>query len=250
MLAAEDFNLSVPQMPVHRGKGTPRRRKVILAPEQIGRIVSTALAGDVHGAYYSFPFLTGVRPSEQLALLWDDVDLTNRKIKIRRMQQTDGVICEFTKTAAGMREIPIGPLLHKLLEKWESICPRRPEGQRLVFPNLACRRCKTHPKRGGPLSYVNFRTNYWLPIFNKLGLSYVTPHSARHSFISTLQASGAEVGLVAQLAGHSDPGLTLSIYTQAVRDGSSAVAALESAYAPLGEIPGNEPTARVISIVK
>jgi integrase len=230
MLAAEDFSVSVPPMPAHRGKGTPRTKKAILAPTQVGRILRAALSGDPRGIYYAFPFLTGVRPSEQLALLWKDVDVANRKIKIRRMQQIDGIICEFTKTAAGMRDVPIGPLLHELLTKWEGTCPRGNEAERLVFPNLASRRCKTHPKRGKSLSYVNFRTSYWQPIFRKLGLPYVTPHSARHSFISTLQASGAEVGLVAQLAGHSDPGLTLSIYTQAVRDGSNAVAALESTY--------------------
>lgn len=229
MLAAEDFGVPIPHMPVHRGKGTPRKRKTILSPHQIGRLLHVAL-DDRRGIYYAFPFLTGMRPSEQLALLWDDVDLRNRKIKVRRMQQVDGVVCEFTKTAAGMREVPIGPFLFKLLEKWDQLCPRRGEVDRLVFPNLASCRCKTHPKRGTALSYVNFRTNYWHPMFQTLELPYVTPHSARHSFISTLQASGAEVGLVAQLAGHSDPGLTLSIYTQAVRDGSSAVAALETAY--------------------
>ena len=59
----------------------------------------------------------------------------------------------------------------------------------------------------------------------------MTPHSARHSFISTLQAEGIEVGLVAQIAGHANPTVTLGHYTQAVRDGSVAIAALERAYA-------------------
>ena len=76
---------------------------------------------------------------------------------------------------------------------------------------------------------------YWRPVFTALGLPYVTPHSARHAFISTLQARGVEVGLVAQLAGHSDPAVTLSVYTHAVRDGSGAVAALETAYTQLSE---------------
>lgn len=70
------------------------------------------------------------------------------------------------------------------------------------------------------------------PAFNKLRLPYVTPHSARHSFISTLQAQGIEVGLVAQIAGHANPTVTLGHYTQAVRGGAAAVAALEQAYAP------------------
>jgi integrase len=56
-------------------------------------------------------------------------------------------------------------------------------------------------------------------MFGRLGLPYVTPHSARHAFISTLQAKGIEVGLVAKLAGHSNAAVTLSHYTQAVRGG-------------------------------
>ena len=62
-----------------------------------------------------------------------------------------------------------------------------------------------------------------------LGLPYVTPHSARHAFISTLQAQGIEVGLVAKLAGHANATVTLAHYTQAVRGGEVAVEALERA---------------------
>jgi integrase len=64
----------------------------------------------------------------------------------------------------------------------------------------------------------------------RLGLPYVTPHSARHIFISTLQAKGVEVGLVAKLAGHANAAITLTHYTQAVRGGDDAVRALEEAY--------------------
>ena len=39
------------------------------------------------------------------------------------------------------------------------------------------------------------------------------------------------MGLVAQIAGHANPTVTLGHYTQAVRDGSVAIAALERAYA-------------------
>ena len=58
-----------------------------------------------------------------------------------------------------------------------------------------------------------------------------TPHSARHSFISTLQAQGVEVGLVAKLAGHKNAVVTLSHYTHAMRGGEEAVKALDRAYA-------------------
>jgi hypothetical protein len=101
-----------------------------------------------------------------------------------------------------------------------------------VFPRLG--RLPSSPgeplRGGGALSYANFRKSYWQPAFAALGLPYVTPHSARHTFISTLQAQGIEVGLVAKLAGHANANVTLGHYTQAVRGGEVAVAALEGAY--------------------
>jgi integrase len=72
-----------------------------------------------------------------------------------------------------------------------------------------------------------------------LGLPYVTPHSARHAFISTLQAQGIEVGLVAKLAGHANASVTLGHYTQAVRGGEAALAALQAAYYQPGVINGS-----------
>jgi integrase len=83
---------------------------------------------------------------------------------------------------------------------------------------------------GGPLLYSNFLKRYWRPAFKLAGIRYVTHHSARHSFVSTLQAQGVEVGLVAKLAGHANPAVTLGHYTQAVRGGADALAVLDRAY--------------------
>jgi hypothetical protein len=41
---------------------------------------------------------------------------------------------------------------------------------------------------------------------------------------------GIEVGLVAKIAGHSNPNVTLGHYTQAMRGGAEAAAALERAF--------------------
>ena len=55
---------------------------------------------------------------------------------------------------------------------------------------------------------------------------------ARHAPVpQTATSQGVEVGLVAKLAGHANAVVTLGHYTQAVRGGQAAVAALERAYA-------------------
>jgi integrase len=230
-LAEEDFRVRAPTMPEGLGRGRQRTRKAILMPDQIAAIIAEARE-DERGIYYAFPFLAGTRPSEQLGLLWEDVDFEAGTIRIRRIQERDGTLTEMTKTEAGTREVPMGATLRELLLNWRVRCPRVNGELHRVFPGPG--RMEPWPKPrsggGGPLLYQNFRRRYWQPVFKKLGLPYVTPHSARHSYISTMQAAGVEVGLVAKLAGHASAMVTLGHYTQAVRGGGEAVEALEKAY--------------------
>jgi len=221
-----------PAMPNNLARRRSREKKAILSAAHIPAVIAAAQGDPEHGLYYAFPFLAGTRPSEQLGLLWDEVDFERGVIRICRIQERDGALTEMTKTEAGTREVPMGAVLRAMLLDWRVRCSRRRGELHRVFPGPG--RLQPWPKPrlggGGPLLYQNFRRRYWQPVFTGLGLPYVTPHSARHSFISTLQAQGIEVGLVAKLAGHASAIVTLGHYTQAVRGGEAAVAALERAY--------------------
>lgn len=230
-LAAEDLGIRPPTMPT-RLKAAPRARKTILTPSEIATVLSVAEADPLKGTYAAFPFLAGTRPSEQLALLWEDVDFERNVIRIQRMQEMDGRQCEVTKTDAGRRDIPMSARLRALLVSWCKICPQRKGEPHRVFPGLGKRRAWPLPRVGGGgiLLYANFRTRIWAPLLKRAGVPYVTPHSARHSFISTLQAEGIEVGLVAKIVGHASPAVTLSHYTQTVRGAEAASAAIDRAF--------------------
>ncbi|MEL3890450.1 tyrosine-type recombinase/integrase [Ferrovibrio sp. MS7] len=232
-LAEEDFSIRAPSMPTGLARARHRAKKAILTPEHIAKLVAAARQDAEQGIYYAFAFLAGTRPSEQLGLLWSEVDFERNVIRIQRIQERDGSLTEMTKTEAGTRDIPMGAALREMLLAWRVRCPRLGKELHRVFPGPGRLQEWPLPRigGGGPLLYQNFRKRYWAPAFKRLGLPYVTPHSARHSFISTLQAQGIEVGLVAQIAGHANPTVTLGHYTQAVRDGSAAIAALDRAYA-------------------
>jgi integrase len=231
-LAEEDFGIRAPSMPTGLPRMRHKAKKAILSPEHIAKLIAAAKNDPNHGIYYAFAFLAGTRPSEQLGLLWSEVDFDRNVIRIRRIQERDGSLTEMTKTEAGTRDIPMGAVLREMLLAWRVRCPRKGKDLHRVFPGPG--RLQEWPKPrtggGGPLLYQNFRKRYWAPAFESLDLPYVTPHSARHSFISTLQAQGIEVGLVAQIAGHANPTVTLGHYTQAVRGGSAAIEALDRAY--------------------
>ena len=232
-LAAEDLNIRPPAMPSNLGRGKPKAKKSLLTAEQVSMLVRHAQTDRERGLYAAFPFMAGTRPSEQLGLLWEDVDFDGNVLHICRMQERDGSITNLTKTVAGTRDVPMGSVLRGLLLEWRVACPRRDGELHRVFPGLGNPQPWPLPRvgGGGPLLYWNFRRRFWAATLRKLGLPAVTPHSARHWFISTLQAQGIEVGLVAKIVGHANANVTLGHYTQATRGGEAAVAALERAFA-------------------
>lgn len=231
-LAAEDYHLRPPAMPAQQGRGRTKPKKLLLTPTDVATLIKSARGDINYGLYYAFPFLTGVRPCELLGLLWDDVDFDLGVIHVRRSQGDKGELLEVTKTEAGMRDVPMGPMLKAWLREWKLRCPRRAGELHRVFPGHG--RLAAWPQKrvggGGALSYSNFRRRIWIPGLKRAGVPIVTPHSARHFFVSSLQAQGVEVGLVAKLAGHSNPTVTLSHYTQATRGGAEAINALEASF--------------------
>jgi integrase len=231
-LAAEDHEFRPPAMPTGLQRRRDKARKDVLTPEQIGRLLKAARNDLDKGLYVAFSFLADTRISEQLALQWEDVDFETGCIRIRRIQLKDGTVSEVTKTDAGRRDIPMSPSLKEALLGWRLRCSRKDGALERVFPSLGKPRMWPLPREGGGgvLLYNNFRARIWAPFLRKLGLPAVTPHSARHAFISTLQAQGVEVGLVAELAGHKSAVVTLSHYTHAMRGGEDAVQSLEQAY--------------------
>jgi integrase len=135
-LAAEDHHIRPPTMPTNLGRGRAKEKKAILSPEQVAKVIQRARQDTEKGVYYAFPFLTGTRPSEQLALLWEDVDFDKNVIRIRRMQEPDGSITNLTKTAAGTREIPMCATLREMLLEWRVRCPRKGYELHRVFPGI------------------------------------------------------------------------------------------------------------------
>ena len=231
-LAEDDFGVRVCSMPTNLARRKSKPKKEILTPDEVAKLIGYAKTDKERGIFIAWPFLSGTRASEQLGLLWEDVDFDRNLISIKRVLERDGTTTDQTKTEAGTRVIPICQTLRSMLLEWRLICPRLNGELYRVFPGPGVPQQWPLPRLGGggPVLYSNFLKRYWRPAFSKAGVRYVTIHSARHSFISVLQAQGIEVGLVSKLAGHSSAAVTLGHYTQAVRGGADAVALLDRAY--------------------
>jgi integrase len=149
---------------------------------------------------------TCMRSGEILALSKDDIDLKEKKIKVRRTLTRDSngkaKIGNFTKTYAGEREITINADIETLLdmaienyiENPEQLLFCREDGTPYTTQALnSCfkRFCEAHNIDKG--HNVNF-------------------HQLRHTGITRLIELGTPVEIVQKKAGHTDISTTMNIY--------------------------------------
>jgi integrase len=146
--------------------------------------------------------LAGPRAEELCQLLWRDVDLANERISVGR-----------SKTQAGLREIPIRPLLHRALVAHKATS-KKDGPDDLVFPHVNGGRRDRNSLRSGVLVDAFARADEILISRGHVPLPVgLSAHKLRHTFASLLVACGEDPASVMRQLGHTDPGFTLRVYT-------------------------------------
>lgn len=211
--------------------GYKSKEKTALTDKQ-SQILLEAVKGTRAELFVMLGLYTGMRREEMLGLCWDCVHLTGKApyIEVKRAlrwEKCRPVISEVLKSNAAHRSIPIPSLLAEYLKEHQ-----KPEG---------------HVIGGEPLSQTQFK-NLWRIVENRMvgektyivpyspsrakatfirekgaksrgGDFYytidfpVSPHILRHTYITNLILSGADLKTVQYLAGHANIKITLDIYT-------------------------------------
>ena len=81
---------------------------------------------------------TGMRASELRGLLWGDVDFTEKVIHVRQRADQWGAMGA-PKSAAGIRTIPMSPMVVNALREWRLACPQGQSQSRLPKRQRQCR---------------------------------------------------------------------------------------------------------------
>lgn len=151
------------------------------------------------GLFPLFLLLTGCRRGEALAVLWQDMDLINKRMTVHRDVTFNGnipIVKMYTKTAAGMRTISIPDILCSQLK----IIEKNFEADDYVFGN---------GKK--PFTQTQFR-NRWNGYIKATGIS-VTPHQLRHAYATILFDAKIDEKVAQVFMGHSKIEVTRNIYT-------------------------------------
>ncbi len=144
----------------------------------------------------------GPRAHELCDLRWRDVDLAGARIFVGR-----------SKTAAGLREIGIRPILRDVLAAHKAAAYRA-GSEDLVFPTQTGGRRDPDNLRSRVLAAVLERADELLAERGLVPLPKgLTTHKLRHAFASILVALGEDAISVMRQIGHTDPAFTLRVYT-------------------------------------
>lgn len=213
--------------------GKPAAEKEPLTKEQQAALLAAVKGKDVETLVLLCLYL-GLRREEALGLKWDCVylDAATPYVDVRRAlrwEHNKPVLGDKLKSKAAYRKLPIPPLLlahlRALPHKESDFVCHRANGEahsassyRRAWEDITEQEIK-------PVTYKSNRTGE--PVTRELAAGdkvpyrravacldfHLTPHILRHTYITELFTSGADVKTVQYLAGHSSVQITLNIYT-------------------------------------
>ena len=189
-----------------------RREMQALSPEQARRFLVVA-RGTRYGMLFELAITTGLRPSEYLALKWEDIDFERGTLSVVRSLDAmpgGGYRLEETKTRNSRRVVKLLPgVLRALLEHRQAQQRLREEAgerwneQGFVFTNA----------EGGPLDGHNLSSRHLRRILKEAGLPQIRLYDLRHTAATLALSAGVPVKVVSEMLGHSSVALTLDVYS-------------------------------------
>ena len=195
----------------------PRKKISTLTEEEavaLLRLVITEAAQPLRLAVM-LALLCSLRLGEVCALRYADLDEKAGTVTVSRALKytpQEGSWIAETKTAAGDRVITLPASMIKILQDaWEAdYCEQMDDPEKWTGDGWI-----VHSRHG---ARVNKDTpSKWFRSFaDAHGFRGVTFHDLRHAHASLLVASGTDVAAIAARMGHSDPSITLSVYTHAL----------------------------------
>lgn len=153
----------------------------------------------------------GLRIGELSGLEWKDIDFQNRTMKIERsicFIPHFGEYVKPPKTSKSKRKLDLPNKVYDLLLEYKI----QYDKEKIRLGNIWIDKDKVINSWNGdtttPTTYNNWLTN----ILISNGIRKVSPHSLRHTCITTLLRNNIPPQIVANWAGHSSPTLTLNTY--------------------------------------
>jgi len=198
----------------------------VLTPEEAGRFVD-AIVYSKWKPLFSLMIATGVRPSEALALKWQDINLEKKRITINRSitrpkPGSSQWNLQETKTTRSRRTIPIPDSVvedlkeHKKKQNNEIVRAKPGTYTNYGFVFAA--------ENGEPAMENNILRRHFKPLLKSAGLPDIRMYDLRHTHATLLLKAGENPKVVSERLGHASITLTLDTYSHVLPDMQEAAA--------------------------
>ena len=194
----EGMSLKRLALPPREARKTPR----FFTAEEARRII--AAAREPYATIYAVAAMTGVRAGELLGLKVPDIDFERRLIFVQRSLWHGKL--QSVKSATSVRALPMPEALAHRLKNYIQTWRPNPEG--LLFTT----------RLGTPIDASKMTQRKLQPLLKRLGIGRAGLHAFRHTCASLLVEQGISMRIAQQQLGHSDPRITLAIYSHVVGD--------------------------------
>lgn len=188
----------------------------IFTPEQISLIEEKAIDSPYFPEIYTL-IRTGLRRSELYALQWErDINLdagtltVNKAVyQIKKEDDKPRIEEKPPKSKKSKRTIDISPELVKFLRQHKA----KQAEHKLILGKKYQKNDLVFCRDDGKPKFLNSISNWFPKFLAKIGLQSLNVHSLRHTHISLMLASGADIKLVSERAGHSSVSITWDVYS-------------------------------------
>ncbi len=181
-----------------------------ISAEQLQVFLEEAKRSGVYEMYY-IELSTGLRRGELLGLKWEDIDMRQGIIRVRRqISRIDGKIVEAPlKTKNSYRAVTISPQAIEVLKE-----QKEKTNDEYVFPS----------PNGGPISPDSVN-NMLHRVLDRAGIPKVRFHDLRHTFATLALQNGVDIKTVSGMLGHFSAGFTLDTYAHVTTTAQKEAAA-------------------------
>lgn len=158
--------------------------------------------------------LAGLRRGEIAGLRWDDVDLSQRMVRIGKTRVDVGgraLDQDDPKTASAGRVLPIPDALLSEL----SAAKARQAAERLALGEAYAGLGYVVCNEAGEPYHPSTLSTMWQAAIKNLDVPQVRLHDARHTCATLMHLQGVPIALVAAWLGHADVSFTLRTYVHA-----------------------------------
>ena len=205
------------------------KKKRYMTPNQAQRFIEhirNSKMDDDEKRYFEFLLLTGLRPSEALALKWSDINYDNATILVEHTLIYDSSLPKGQRLTLGTTKAGESKLISI---KNETIL-RILRDQQLHVKSLREKLGTQfkHPEMIFPSGMGNYRDIGALRIALKRCTSgtefeFLTPHMMRHTFATVGLIESGDLSAVSKELGHSDVSTTLGFYAEVLLESKESL---------------------------